>query len=540
MSTKKKLSDKPKFAERPTAGYTEADTRTFVQHWIEGCEAVSDDTAAAVASIGKLVDCAGELRIPEGVVEAIAACSQLLARNVDSGLRATIYYYLANAYSWRREHERVQSASTPWDNENTLQVIKNLRLAYLSDIAVPPHVQTQIRTNLGNEMSGCGRTLDAIGYWNSALDINPEFAMAHGNKGVGLLTLGQLIEDQGHAAYHAREAFRHLKIATCKQHSVLLHPNALGTFNSYKTWLAKSVPAQILVPLDHVHKRRRMTRRELEYRCWCRHHILFVNDLNDVVPEDPISEADVLSAPSIVTPIRQKMPPAFGQFSQMLQEFVSARFLYYEGITQKRPHFSDRDVTIVNEFDYAAYSLSIEKVKSAFRTAYSVLDKIAFLLNTYFELGVSERRVTFRTIWYVEQRLDRGVRPDLPEQNLPLRGLFWIAKDLSEVDVGFSEALEPDAREVSAARNHLEHKHLKLHEFDFAVPPPTEATASYSLGRADFERKTLRLLKTVRAALIHTSCSIRVEEQRRQASTSVSASPIVGLEVSKVRHEDKW
>ena len=51
-----------------------------------------------------------------------------------------------------------------------------------------------------------------------------------------------------------------------------------------------------------------------------------------------------------------------------------------------------------------ACDLSDEKLKIAFRMAYSLFDKIAFFLKKYFRLPVSEQRVNFRTLWYPSVR----------------------------------------------------------------------------------------------------------------------------------------
>lgn len=108
-----------------------------------------------------------------------------------------------------------------------------------------------------------------------------------------------------------------------------------------------------------------------------------------------------------------------------------------------------------------------------------------------------------------------------------MHGLFWVSKDLFEDDLGFQDALEPNAQEWRNIRNGLEHRYLKLHE-DFWPGPnddfdgaSEEAIASLkdslsiSRHRRDFEAKALRLLKTVRAALIYLCLAVQWEEARR-------------------------
>ena len=209
----------------------------------------------------------------------------------------------------------------------------------------------------------------------------------------------------------------------------------------------------------------------------------------------------------------------------MKQEYASARYLYYEGMHVQGPHFSDRGVRLYNTLDYPSYSLSIEKVKAAFRTSYSLFDKIAFFLNHYLGLSIPEHKVKFRTFWYEKQEKSKGLKPMFEEsRNWPLRGLFWLGKDLYEDAPGFREAMEPEAQELAEVRNHLEHKYLKLHEdmWRGSVDEPDEITRaltdtlSFSVYRYDFEAKTLRLLKMARAALVYLSLAVHREEARRK------------------------
>ena len=117
-----------------------------------------------------------------------------------------------------------------------------------------------------------------------------------------------------------------------------------------------------------------------------------------------------------------------------------------------------------------------------------------------------------------------------------MRGLFWLSNDLYEHKSGFHEAIQPDAQELATLRNHLEHKYLGVHEYH--LPPdlrgnkllsPLPDSFSHSVGRRDFEAKTLRLLKTLRAALIYLSLAIYTEErfrsQERDASLKIPVLP---------------
>ncbi len=302
-----------------------------------------------------------------------------------------------------------------------------------------------------------------------------------------------------------------------------LDPGATEPFERTKKWIESVVKPAFLAqfPLKHKHSLGKTTK-ERAYRKWCLENRLFLNPLNDLGPFS-IGARDVLSTPSIIVGLHEG-PYYQGFFNQMKQEFVSARYLYYEGLNDKEPHYSDRGVLLFNTLDYPEYSLASEKMKSAFRVAYSLFDKVAFFLNHYLSLGIPERQIYFRTFWFTRAKNARTLRSEFQNRkNWPLRGLFWLMKDLYDDSQEAGEALEPDAQLLAEIRNHLEHKYLKLHLDLWGGPakakdPILKAlvdTLARSLYREDFVAKTLRLLKLARAALIYLSLAIHGEERER-------------------------
>ncbi|KVR76135.1 hypothetical protein WK26_25600 [Burkholderia vietnamiensis] len=251
-----------------------------------------------------------------------------------------------------------------------------------------------------------------------------------------------------------------------------------------------------------------------EYRRWCLLSRLYLNTLNDIGPFE-LAAHDDLDLPSMVTKVG-KAPVVVGFFNQLKQEFVSARWLYFEAVNSDEVHDSDLGVHLYNTLDYPAYGLSLEKLKISFRMAYSILDKIAYFLNRYLDLGVAEFDVSFRSIW--KQKKSTSVRPEFAaSKNWPLRGLYWLSKDLFEP--AFADVIDPDAQGLSKLRNHLEHKYVKVHSFAFPEPDTSDMwfdDFAYSLTVDELERRTLRLLRLVRAALIYLVLGMHAEERRRR------------------------
>ena len=104
-----------------------------------------------------------------------------------------------------------------------------------------------------------------------------------------------------------------------------------------------------------------------KYWEWVAKNKLALNLLNDVFDSVEVGY-DPLYLPSMSEDIKgKKVQYLFGLFNQIKQEYVSARFLAYEGFNIKEPHFSDKMVYLINTLDYPIYGIGIEKIKACYR-----------------------------------------------------------------------------------------------------------------------------------------------------------------------------
>jgi len=488
------------------------------------------ETNQAIGFIGKLIDLAAGLGEEDGSRQAIAWFSEISSRELTDEQRCKLEYFTANAWAdIARLSRHGKDIAFDWEQEEFEKRILHLRSAKGNPAfeGLPLLNRCQILTNLGNTLSEVGRFVEAVEHWDSVIKLDESFGMAIGNKGFGLSFYANALYDCG----HARILCSYAKELLQKALSCSLEHSAKKTFEDRQvqitTWLDNN-PCRKSINLEKFSLGK--SESEIRYRRWCLRNRLFLNPLNDIGPY-PIAARDVLSTPSMVAGINEG-PGYQGFFNQMKQEFVSSRYLYYEGITINRPHFSDNGVLLLNTLDYPAYSLSVEKVKAAFRMAYSLFDKIAWFLLKYMRIedklnSKKMKIVKFRNIWYDNLSKEEGLWSDFEQyKNRPLRGLFWLSKDLFEDRPEFKECMEPDAQELWKIRNHLEHKYLKLHDSlgtwigDTKEPCPAlkpfKDELAYSLYRSDFEAKTLRLIKMVRASLIYLSLGIHCEELRRK------------------------
>ena len=493
---------------------------------VESVDALDAD--AALDHLARLIDLAFIFKHIDGLNRALTLGDDIGKRNLTPAQAAILNYYLSNAWANRKQLEKqTEQDQWKWEQPEVEKQIIHLRRSLAS--AAFPELDTlrrcQILTNLGNLLNTVGRFVEAVGYWDDALAINPSFGMAQGNRGYGLICYARALYDDGHQPIFLRHAHAGLKAALSTDPDEIHGVDhwARDAFTKNFEWLESTLVPEYLgqgtkmeeFPLGD-------SKQEVSYRKWCLSNRLFLNPLNDLGPHS-VAAHDVLATPSIVVKPGEGLHFQ-GFFNQLKQEYASARFLYYEGVTTTKPHYSDKGVVLVNTLDYPSYSLAAEKVKLAFRMSYSLLDKVAFFLNYYLVLGIPERRVGFRTFWYTNQERQRGLRPEFHAcDNWPLRGLFWLSKDLYENAPEFRECLEPDAQELDTIRNHAEHKYLKLHDSMWSGPTDDRRTfgiqpdkLACSLYRDDFTAKSLRLLKMARAALTYLSLAIHAEEKKRE------------------------
>ncbi|WHZ60035.1 LA2681 family HEPN domain-containing protein [Metabacillus hrfriensis] len=443
---------------------------------------------------------------------------------------AYIYYTKANHLS---ELLRLQYSDKEFSNKEEIseQTIYSLRLAieYGSRSKLDKRFMAMILTNLANELDNNGRFVEAIETWNKVeKDLGILFPMAKGNKGLGLIFYAGFLYDEGHAHFLRRVAHKNLKYSSSIQGGV--HPEAKRIFeNNIET--LESFYSEEFLNHFHEHPAPDYGEDEKSYRKWCLDNILFINPLNDAT-ENWICDTDVFGLPSITVPIDETYPVYHSYFNQLKQEYVSARWLLFES-TLERSHFSDKEVLMYNTLDYQAFGLSTQKVRLAFKSIYSIFDKISYFLNEYFNIGLDDRAISFKSIWYKNIRASRlQIRDGINiENNSPLKGLYWLSKDLFyKGDLEYRAVIEPDAKDLDIIRNKLEHKFISVYDSAFVGNSVDDGITDGELFN-----KTLKLMKLSRAALIYLSLSVHKEEQIKTNSRDKFALPI-----NIPLFEDEW
>ncbi len=474
-----------------------------------------DNWQNIVNSISMGIDTSFDEKDEDTLQSFVNKINQLLVdETLTVDAKIILYYDLGNAYSYL-DSLRNHSDKKLWvyNNFEHINAIKAYRkcINLQNECKHKNELQNffvQSYTNLGNLFSESGRLIYAIDSWKKALKINKDFGMAQGNLGIGLITYARSLYDPNHAALLCKKANNYLDNGI-KSNDVYIE--AKETFQKYKNFINPDLLIQKFEPSDYFND---LTDQERDYRKWVLLNSLFINPLNDIYYESFVAH-DVMHLPNMVSPISE--PPKFhGLFNEIKQQFISSRYLYYSYLQQKddfEKHYSDEGIHLMNTFDYSIYGYKYEILKIVYKNLYSILDKTAFFLNEYLQLGVNIRNIAFHTIWY-EDKQKQTINSKIESlNNNPLRGLYYLSKDFHS-DTEYLTSTDYDAQELSDIRNFLEHRYVKITQFKNSKNSYGYDSFAYQITIDEFERKTDKMLHYVREAIIYLSLAVHTNEEQ--------------------------
>lgn len=469
------------------------------------------------------------------------ALQVLATMSLNSISNASLFYSIATTYS------DLEMYSEDYQNEDTQEKIlfyfrKSLDAIHefgKLDNANPYYLglQLELYTNYANSLNRLGRTVEAIRYYHKALDINPSFGMAVGNCGIAYITYANIVYDPSHRDILHHFAYNQLRFTLSEKEQ--LHSQAIEYFTYYVSIYDKDYKKEVLEKeLNFDMYSLGDTENEIEYRTWVLHKHLYLNPLNDLQITDSFIATDILHLPNMRMKVSDGLNYKYhDMFNVLKQEYISARFNFFE-CTQltTEVHFADKETHLINTLDYTSFSLRLEKLKLSYRSLYSLFDKVAYFLNDYFDLGIKERDINFRSIWKSEKKGKYGYtyRNTLPYlKNHSLKAIYWLFKDLF---VKLYSSPSPHAKELNMLRNALEHKYVKVYSSIFYEKENrTNQSNSFEITEEALEEYTLQLLEMVRELLIYLSLSIHINEQQSILDKEEFCPPINLYEL-----DDEW
>jgi len=475
--------------------------------------------------IGWLVDHGSDLGSRIAISAGIDLAKTVDSDSLDAEHRGMLQYRLGTAYSNRMSLQAKRGDEWNWENNDLEHAIRHFRRTIQEDTVdeLAPLEQWRSFTNLGNLYSTTGRFVEAFDFWNEALIQQPYFFPARGQRGIGFYTYSQYDHDGKHRAVLLKKAYDQLEVAKMDRLVGLSPEKTVQQFERYQARISSEFesppPSDGLLEFEN--NDLGDSSEERAYRRWCLRHRLFLNTLNDVTSE-PVAAQDTLHLGQLQDTRQERIVTCLGLWNHLVEEYVTARHLLYQGSHPDGTHYADRDVYLTNTLDYPIHSVQGEYLKISLRTAYSIFDKIAQFINYYFECGRDTGEVQFSDIWF-QNRHGSGLQEQFSSrENLPLRGLYWLSKDFNNDSLLIENSLDLAGRELAELRNGVEHRYVKLTEWGLSGRRANGLTdeLATTMSRDEFERKALTMLRKTRAALIYLTLAVYHEERQKPERTS--------------------
>ena len=200
-------------------------------------------------------------------------------------------------------------------------------------------------------------------------------------------------------------------------------------------------------------------------------------------------------------------------FNMLKSDFLLARELAWrardESVWPKTGQFADT-------LDYALYGPETSALILAHRTALDLLDKVAVTANSYFELGLAPKKVSFGRLWRDPEDKKTGTRL-VEKVEVLIRAGVYAMYGLAELAEDYN-GVDGILRSQKNLRNSGTHRFLVLHDLGDPVLA-RQAPEIEHLNHSDFVDEALDALRVARSAIQMLALAISQHEEflRKQA-----------------------
>lgn len=418
---------------------------------------------------------------------------------------ATARYNRANGLLtlWERSLRKDGPAETFLHARSGLHEARRTFEQIGADTTELPELRVQCLVNAANSYDTIGRDQEAFRLWGKALEIDPEFSMARGNRAYALVNAGH--QDQTHGPMLWNEAAIELDRALSNPSEIVRvgGPRALRRFRD----LRQKLPEE---PYDLPTSDSPWADPYLE---WCRSEELFLHTSHHCLKEGP-GQLDDLMIRKVTgdraDPIG-RVDDLFDAFNALKQDYISVRYLRWLSTDPSSPIFEEasqlRDrARFIDGLNYGRWGVRTGLLVQAFASGANLLDKIAGTTHAYFRTGATAKQIYFRHFWSYRDNRVQFIYPELrralePNWNAGLTALCDLSNDLDD---------ETTLSRLVEMRNAATHRPFVVHE----LPPPESTEWLSRIEVSELRSASLDQLRVCRAALIYLVRAINASEKR--------------------------
>lgn len=423
-----------------------------------------------------------DTNIPTLVERGVKKCERLLSSLKDNNLLGYCCYNLSNAYHHQIMESFSKNKTYFLDNKLIKKYIRRSKQAF----SIRP--EAQIATNLANFYDEIGRTLEAIQWYDKALEIDKNFGMALGNKGIAVNGLARVAQNP---ARYKIYAYSLLKMALDNTRSITEQSDsALEQFELVKNDIYQAfcdIGKEDLLNDDVDCSCPNKPPDDTGYTEFCLKHDLYVNlHIFDYYCCGNIGDNIAYSIVDGCVGARAK--EIFLRLDDIRETFSTARYILWLSQNIKNIKTINKQTLFVDNFDYVAHGIDIGMLKTAYKTAYCCLDKISYTLNYYLDLQIPCQKVNSKSIWLEDaEGAKNQFRTKLLKQHYSLYGIYATMEKLKDQD--------------SQKRNALEHRYYKLYN----LPGNGQSVEA-------FFREVIDVLYTIKCLIVYLICFIASSE----------------------------
>lgn len=400
---------------------------------------------------------------------------QMLTLNIENERDAVkVAYYMVLAEAHRNCITISPKGFINFENDDVIMHIQYLRMAlhYSNQHKDLENIQL---INLGNALNNVKRHSEAIRCWKRVL-INRHYSSAS--------IISTVLSNLGTCEYEivpflsAQELMLEcLKIA--KHHL----SEALDCSSSHddKETNVRYFLQQIKKEEIYVLKHRELVLEQVcerngysdEFITWSLSNTLFLNPFNDITDTDRAAYDTIAKSFESF----EIDPHIVSYFQELTTQFSYSRQMLYEAYKQNDDN----------------------KNKDSYRLAYSIFDKLAGLIDIYFDLGLNRTILSYNKIWFAKNSKKTKVNEKLLSTDNPyLIALYWISRDLF---LEGQPSSDPEAIDIAKCRNYIEHRFVNIVEQD--VFREQFNSSQLQIGRNVLYHKNLKLHILARSALMY-------------------------------------
>lgn len=457
--------------------------------------------------LGFLVDIGFGLNDQNLIRQGLDIGEQILKNQKGIKFSYIIHCNLANGYiSLNGLAERKTSIEAIPQSENLQKAKLHFREALNLCEEFNFAFKKQVFVNYGNCLDVLGRGVEAINAYDNAIKIDKNFSMAIGNRAKALCFFADVTGQYRAAIY--LEAYQSIK--SIIDNLDLIASGGLGVKKSFENKLKKieslfKDKKVLTKKLAHSkYSTTKLSEFEKYYLDFCIKENLFLNfHIHDRQCESAITDPIFIS---LITKKEEKN--TFYQLAkninQIKEDYAIARLLLVQS-QFKREDFDSisRRTTFANTLDYSQFNLYFGLLKSAFKEAYNILDKIAVFINDYYKLGLTEDKIYFTSIWQKNKKIRDEI---LKSKNISLYALYDIYQDFKS----------DHYKNIQNTRNALIHRKLVI--FDSVLTDWDKKYDKNNIGYNTMLNETINLLRLTKSAIIYLINFVNIEENKKRSN----------------------